>query len=100
MSSNYRMSRCVALALVVSGLAAQPASALRGDVGESAASAAQARVPLVVTKTETGDASHGGFDWGDAGIGAAAMLGLTGIGAGALIVGRRRRPTRTVAMGR
>jgi hypothetical protein len=37
--------------------------------------------------------SSGGFDWGDAGIGAAGMLALAGIGTGSvlLIAGRRRR---------
>ena len=36
------------------------------------------------------------FDWGDAGIGAAAMLGLLGLGTGALLVsGRPRRRTAT-----
>jgi hypothetical protein len=38
------------------------------------------------------DEPSGGFDWGDAGIGAAGMLGLFGIAAGSalLIAGRRR----------
>jgi hypothetical protein len=42
--------------------------------------------------TVTGSPS-GGFDWGDAGIGAAGMLGLFSVAAGAalLITGRRRR---------
>jgi hypothetical protein len=39
------------------------------------------------------DAPSGGFDWGDAGIGAAGMLALFSIAAGSalLITGRRRR---------
>ena len=37
-----------------------------------------------------------GFEWGDAGIGAAAMIALLGGGAGAVaVVGRRRRDYRT-----
>ena len=34
-----------------------------------------------------------GFDWGDAGLGAAAMLSALGVGAGAVVVARRGRPT-------
>ena len=39
------------------------------------------------------DEPSGGFDWGDAGIGAAGMLGLFSIAAGSslLLMGRRRR---------
>jgi hypothetical protein len=32
-----------------------------------------------------------GFDWGDAGLGAAAMLSALGVGAGAVVVARRGR---------
>jgi hypothetical protein len=32
-----------------------------------------------------------GFDWGDAGLGAAAMLSALGVGAGAVVVARRSR---------
>jgi hypothetical protein len=35
----------------------------------------------------------GGFDWADAGLGAAGMLSLLGLGAGAVVVTRRSRPT-------
>ncbi len=42
--------------------------------------------------------SGGGFDWGDASIGAAAVLAIMAIATGvALEVGRRRRPRPTVA---
>jgi uncharacterized iron-regulated membrane protein len=34
-----------------------------------------------------------GFDWGDVGLGAAAMLSALGVGAGAVVVARRGRPT-------
>ena len=30
-----------------------------------------------------------GFDWGDAGLGAAGMLSLLSVGAGAVVIGRR-----------
>ena len=34
-----------------------------------------------------------GFDWGDAGLGAAAVLSALGVGAGAVVVARRGRAT-------
>jgi hypothetical protein len=37
----------------------------------------------------------GGFDWGEAGLGAAGALSLLGLGAGAVVVTRRSRPTVT-----
>jgi hypothetical protein len=37
----------------------------------------------------------GGFDWADAGLGAAGMLSLLGVGAGAVLVTRRGRQTVT-----
>jgi hypothetical protein len=37
----------------------------------------------------------GGFDWADAGLGAAGMLSLLGVGAGAVLVTRRGRRTVT-----
>jgi hypothetical protein len=40
-----------------------------------------------IVKVHTGN----GFDWGDAGLGAAAMLSALGVGAGAVIVARRSR---------
>jgi hypothetical protein len=42
-------------------------------------------------------ASSDGFDWGDAGIGAAAMFTLLGVGTGALLVSRRSRERRPAA---
>jgi hypothetical protein len=33
------------------------------------------------------------FDWADAGLGAAAMLTLLGVGGGAVAVARRRQPS-------
>jgi hypothetical protein len=40
---------------------------------------------------DTVQASDSGFDWGDAGIGAAVIVGLLSAGAGAVLVGRRSR---------
>jgi hypothetical protein len=47
--------------------------------------------PIPTAKTSSG----GGFDWGDAGIGAAAMLSLLGLGAGAAVSIRRTRGQQT-----
>jgi hypothetical protein len=58
-----------------------------------AADAARELPPVQITAVEPQDVSSGGFDWGDAGIGAAGMFGLFGLaGASALfLTGRRRR---------
>jgi hypothetical protein len=72
--------------------------ALNRDYGSpDAADAARDLPPVhipapVVTVTRS---PSGGFDWGDAGIGAAGMLGLFSIAAGTALVvtGRRRRGT-------
>jgi hypothetical protein len=49
---------------------------------------------LSPTKAET--SSHG-FDWGDAGIGGAAVFTLMSLGAGAVVVSRRGRDRRSAA---
>jgi uncharacterized iron-regulated membrane protein len=45
-----------------------------------------------IAASSTTAASDSGFDWGDAGIGAAAMLALAGIAAGGYMQLRGRRP--------
>jgi hypothetical protein len=88
--SHPRAVRGVALAAVMSAVAAPSASALPVEElmphtrGESDAPAMPVRV------VEVG-ADHS-FDWGDAGIGATGVLALAAIGAGAaLVTGRRPR---------
>jgi hypothetical protein len=51
------------------------------------------RVVVSPPLVEVREAPSGGFDWGDAGIGAAGTLGLFSIAAGSalLVTGRRRR---------
>jgi len=100
-SSKHRIRRSLALATAVGALAAPTAGAAPLDPqgvnqgyhaqGANQAyvtpnsvlgSAAVARPPEPTTATTVaGD----GFDWGDAGIGAAAMLALGAIGAGAVV---------------
>jgi hypothetical protein len=46
---------------------------------------------------QTVEVSSDGFDWGDAGIGAAAVFTLLSFGTGALIVSRRSREQRSAA---
>jgi hypothetical protein len=41
--------------------------------------------------TRTVEVPASGFDWCDAGLGAAGMLSLLGLGAGAVLIGRRSR---------
>ena len=65
----------------------------RGYGSPDAADAARDLPPVQVPVVAAQPNPSGGFDWGDAGIGAAGMLGLFGIaGASALMVtGRKRR---------
>jgi hypothetical protein len=71
-----------------------PSYVLNRDYGSpDAADAARDLPPVQTAVLEPRDASSGGFDWGDAGIGAAGMLALFSIAGGAalLLTGRRRR---------
>jgi hypothetical protein len=57
--------------------------------------ASQAVPFLASVGPTTTSASSEGFDWGDAAIGAASMLGLVAVGLGGLaLLSRRRRPDR------
>ena len=60
-----------------------------GQTHAAAATAAQAAV------TRTAAPHQSGFDWGDAGLGAAGMLSLLGLGTGAVVIGRRGRGLRS-----
>jgi hypothetical protein len=81
--SHPRSVRGLALAAVISALAAPSASAISVDEfvpnarGESHVRAIPVRV------VEVG--ADRGFDWGDAGIGASGLLALMAIGAGAAV---------------
>jgi hypothetical protein len=62
------------------------------DRGPAVAAAESARVAPDASRPSVSD----GFEWGDAGIGAAATLALVGVAGGTLLlVGRRRHRTRT-----
>ena len=94
--------------LAAAAVAAPSAAAMPTDSGPQAAIAAGASAtdatggydfapappappPAATRIVEVHTAS--GFDWGDAGLGAAAMLSALGVGAGAVVVARRGRPT-------
>jgi hypothetical protein len=55
--------------------------------------AAASHVPQATTRIV--EVRPSGFAWGDAGLGAAGVLSLLGVGAGAVVVTRRARPTAT-----
>ena len=94
--------------LAAAAVAAPSAAALPTDSGPQAASpaatasatdatggyefaTAPAPPPAATRIVEVHTSS--GFDWGDAGLGAVAMLSALGVGAGAVVVARRGRPT-------
>jgi hypothetical protein len=67
---------------------------LNRDYGSpDAVDAARDLPPVQIPVVEARNAPSSGFDWGDAGIGAAGMLGIFSIAAGSalLLTGRRRR---------
>jgi hypothetical protein len=78
-----RSVRGVALAAVISALAAPTASAIPVEqlMPDSRSESQVHAVPVRVIEGGTGR----GFDWGDAGIGATGALALMAIGAGAAI---------------
>jgi hypothetical protein len=90
-NSTHRIRRSLALATVVGALAAPAAAAAPLDpqgvnsgyhtpnsvLGSAALTPAPEPEPMTVAAD--------GFDWGDAGIGAAAILALGAIGAGAVV---------------
>ena len=98
---NQRIRRSLVLATVVAALAAPAAWAAPVDpVANGSYPSVDpslvegTRAPTSTPATTSGD----GFDWGDAGLGAAAMLGLTAMAAGsALALRHRPRRGHTVA---
>ena len=90
--STSTIKKSTALATVLATAAiATPASALPieymqpGGPGGSSQPTRTIEVPRTVTVN-----SPSGFDWGDAGIGAAGTLSLLALGAGSVLVARRR----------
>jgi len=92
MLPNHRLKKATALALALGAIV--PATATARPVGPdpSGASFAIPQSPVVRITTPAS-----GFDWGDAGIGAAGglALALLGVGGGLVISHQRPRRTRT-----
>jgi hypothetical protein len=91
MPSHHRLrrTRIAATGLAIAALAAPAANArvaLDPPAGHQGAASAPQRSALVVTT-----ASDDGFDWGSAGIGAAAGAGLVLVGAGSFALTHRGR---------
>jgi hypothetical protein len=85
-----KVTMTAAAMLVAAAIAAPGASANLGfvaDDGERTSNTGS--TPPVVTRTV--EVHSSGFDWGDAGLGAAGMLSLLGLGTGAVVVSRRSR---------
>ena len=97
MFEKSKTRTAVTLAIAAGAAIAAPGAGARpADVGPPAAAAAShATVPAPHTATRIVEVRPSGFDWGDAGLGAAGMLSLLGVGAGALVVTRRSRATLT-----
>jgi hypothetical protein len=80
---KYRWQRWMVTATVVSALVAPAANAAPVG-GQAPDPVVDAYTPSTVV-TASGVESNDGFDWGDAGIGAAAMLAFGAIGAAAAV---------------
>jgi hypothetical protein len=84
---------------------ADPAQDLRSpDTRDAAAGRGTFSAPNVAVvrlSSPAPDGADGGFDWGDAGIGAGSLLGMIAVGFGgaAAIAHRRRRGTRAATVG-
>jgi len=89
MLHNEHLKKAGALTLVVGALL--PATAAAKPVGPDAAGASFT-IPQTPVVRITTPAS--GFDWGDAGIGAAGGLALAMLGVGGVLVISDRRPRR------
>jgi hypothetical protein len=74
--------------LATAAIAAPSAAARPAD---SAQPAAPRATPQALTRTV--EVHSSAFDWADAGLGAGGTLCLLALGAGAVVVGRRRQPT-------
>jgi hypothetical protein len=89
------MKRTTAALLVAAAIFAPTVSAIpiAGDPPTRHAGTSQIDSSDLAPVQTTGTSSDG-FDWGDAGIGAAAMFTLLGLGTGSLLVSRRSRERR------
>ena len=94
MFTHTMIKRSLVAGLVI-GAASFPAAAQAMYAEDPPASASEASAPLVSAPSVT-TTSQSGFQWGDAGIGAAGTVLLLGGGASAAGAMRRRRAHRPV----
>jgi hypothetical protein len=95
-TTMLQMTKRIALAATVAAALAVPSGAdARINMEPNAQTASIAEVGATGSQSGGIQAPANGFDWGDAGIGAAATALL--IGAGGILVGRRRSARRVVA---
>ena len=96
MFEQIRTRTAIALALATAAAVAAPSAGARpADVGPPAAAVASRATPPPHAATRIVEVRPSGFDWGDAGLGAAGTLSLLGLGAGAVALTRRSRATVT-----
>ena len=87
-------TRIAVAALVAAAIAAPSASARPSDSAVPARASAATAAPDNPTPPVA--ARSNGFDWGDAGLGAAGALSVLGLGTGALVIARRGRGRATM----
>jgi hypothetical protein len=90
MLPNHHLKKATAVALALGAILPATASAKPVGPDPSGASYAIPRTPVVRITTPAS-----GFDWGDAGIGAAGGLALAMLGVGGGLVISHHRPRRT-----
>jgi hypothetical protein len=96
MKSTKALHRGLAVATVVSALAAPAASAAPVEQFiPSTTNGDQSGQPAPVRVVQAG--ADNGFDWGDAGIGAGGLLALAAIASGAVVAIRHRPDPRHTA---
>ena len=95
MFEKSKTRTAVTLAIAAGAAVAAPSAGARvADLQPpTTAAPAQATAAAPQATTRVVEVRAGGFDWADAGLGAAGALSVLGLGAGALVVTRRARPT-------
>ena len=84
----------VTLAIAAGAAVAAPSAGARvADYQRRRSRGEPGHAPAPHVATRIVEVRPSGFAWGDAGLGAAGMLSLLGVGAGAVVVARRSRPT-------
>ena len=91
MFEKSKRQAAVTLAIAAGAAIAAPSAGAREADFTPVPAVAASHAPRATTRIV--EVRPGGFDWADAGLGAAGMLSLLGVGAGAVVVTRRSRPT-------